>query len=168
MFLPGKPHGYRCLVGYSPWGYRESGTTEHTHSTSCLVLVCLHCWFWGHLLASVYYELFGSLCQGLAYLYSQHLMRLTLSPVMCRDQCIFESEPFTKYFCSNRSYLHITDERYTEGICLLFLIPQPSCSSSNHHCWFLRFNSISPFKFRYLGWWYYPISHLTMEEIDPR
>ena len=29
-FLPGEPHEQRSLVGYSPWGYRESGTTEHT------------------------------------------------------------------------------------------------------------------------------------------
>ena len=167
MFLPGKPHGYRRLVGYSPWGHKESGTTEHTHSTSRLVLLRLPCWFWGRLLASVYYELLESLYQGLAYLYSQHLTHLTLSPVMCRDQCIFESETFTKYFCSNRSYLHITDQGCTEGICLL-LVPQPSCSSSNHHCWFLCFNPINPFKFKYLRWWYYPVSHHTMEEIAPR
>ena len=27
-FLPEKPHGQRSLVGYSPWGHRESDTTE--------------------------------------------------------------------------------------------------------------------------------------------
>ena len=26
-FLPGKPHGQRSLVGCSPWGGKESGTT---------------------------------------------------------------------------------------------------------------------------------------------
>ena len=26
--LPGKPHGRRSLVGYSPWGRKESDTTE--------------------------------------------------------------------------------------------------------------------------------------------
>jgi len=26
--LPGKFHGWRSLVGYSPWGYKESDTTE--------------------------------------------------------------------------------------------------------------------------------------------
>ena len=28
VFLPGEPHGQRSLVGYSPWGHKESDTTE--------------------------------------------------------------------------------------------------------------------------------------------
>ena len=28
IFLPGKSHGWRSLEGYSPWGLRESETTE--------------------------------------------------------------------------------------------------------------------------------------------
>ena len=28
VFLPGKPHGQRSLVGYSPWGYKEPDMTE--------------------------------------------------------------------------------------------------------------------------------------------
>ena len=28
VFLPGKFHGQRSLVGYSPWGCKESDTTE--------------------------------------------------------------------------------------------------------------------------------------------
>ena len=36
VFLPGESHGQKSLVGYSPWGCRESDTTEHaqilTHS----------------------------------------------------------------------------------------------------------------------------------------
>ena len=34
-FLPGKFHGQRGLVGYSPWGCKESDMTEqltHTHT----------------------------------------------------------------------------------------------------------------------------------------
>ena len=30
VFLPGKFHGQRSLVGYSPWGRKESDMTEHT------------------------------------------------------------------------------------------------------------------------------------------
>ena len=30
MFLPGKSHGQRSLVGYSAWGCTESDTTEAT------------------------------------------------------------------------------------------------------------------------------------------
>ena len=33
-FFPGKFHGQRSLVGYSPWGYKASDKTEHTH-TNC-------------------------------------------------------------------------------------------------------------------------------------
>ncbi|KAB0386208.1 hypothetical protein FD755_001164 [Muntiacus reevesi] len=32
VFLPGKSHGQRSLVGYSPWGHKESDTTEHTRT----------------------------------------------------------------------------------------------------------------------------------------
>ena len=34
VFLPGESHGQRSLVGYSPWGRKESGMTEviyHAH-----------------------------------------------------------------------------------------------------------------------------------------
>ena len=31
VFLPGKFHGQRSLVGYSPWGHKELDKTEHTH-----------------------------------------------------------------------------------------------------------------------------------------
>ena len=30
--MPGKSHGQRSLVGYSPWGCKESDTTEQLHS----------------------------------------------------------------------------------------------------------------------------------------
>ena len=32
--LPGKPHGWRSLVGYSPWGRKESDTTVRLHFLS--------------------------------------------------------------------------------------------------------------------------------------
>ena len=32
--LPGKSHGRRSLIGYSPWGRKESDTTERLHFTS--------------------------------------------------------------------------------------------------------------------------------------
>ena len=37
--LAGKSHGWRNLVGYSPWGCKESDTAERLHFTS-LVCVC--------------------------------------------------------------------------------------------------------------------------------
>ena len=39
VFLPGESHGQRSLMGYSPWGHKESDTaeaTQHTH-TECVV-----------------------------------------------------------------------------------------------------------------------------------
>ena len=32
VLLPEKSHGQRCLVGYSPWGRKESDTTERLYS----------------------------------------------------------------------------------------------------------------------------------------
>ena len=40
VFLPGKYHGQRSLVGYNPWGHKESDTTEQLHS--CLHATLLH------------------------------------------------------------------------------------------------------------------------------
>ena len=39
VLLPGKPHGWRSLVGCSQWGRKESDTTEQLHfhfSLSCI------------------------------------------------------------------------------------------------------------------------------------
>ena len=51
VFLPGKSHGRRSLAGYSPWGHKESDTTEllsarahahtHTHTHTLLLLLLL-------------------------------------------------------------------------------------------------------------------------------
>ena len=46
VFLPGKSHGWRSLVGCSPWGREESDTTERLpfhFSLSCIgeVFLCL-------------------------------------------------------------------------------------------------------------------------------
>ena len=37
-FLPGKSHGQRSLIGYSPWVCKESDTTERLHITCCKAL----------------------------------------------------------------------------------------------------------------------------------
>ena len=34
ILLPGKSHGWRSLVGYSPWSRKESNVTEQLHFTS--------------------------------------------------------------------------------------------------------------------------------------
>ena len=32
VFLPKESHGQRSLVGYSPWGHKESGTNSVTNT----------------------------------------------------------------------------------------------------------------------------------------
>ena len=39
VLLPGKFHGQRSLVGYSPWGRKESDTTERLHSFTVYKMV---------------------------------------------------------------------------------------------------------------------------------
>ena len=41
ILLPGKFHGLRSLVGYSPWGHKESDTTERLHFVTILI-IALH------------------------------------------------------------------------------------------------------------------------------
>ena len=36
VLLPGKSHGQRSLVGYRPWGHKESDTTEGPTHTQLL------------------------------------------------------------------------------------------------------------------------------------
>ena len=48
VFLPGESHAQRSLVGYSPWGHKESDTTERltlslfTPNRSVVQVVCAH------------------------------------------------------------------------------------------------------------------------------
>ena len=44
VFLPGKSHGQRSLVGYCPWGRKESDTTERLHFNKWQK--CNHSPFW--------------------------------------------------------------------------------------------------------------------------
>ena len=69
VFLPGCSHGQSSLAGYSPWGCKESDTTEHTHTTHCTglsqTIVDIANIYWGFLGSTIF-------CQA-------HLMcRLTL------------------------------------------------------------------------------------------
>ena len=49
VLLPGEFHGRRSLVGYSPWGRKESDTAEwltytHTYMCVCLCIWCIFFW----------------------------------------------------------------------------------------------------------------------------
>ena len=44
VFLPGESHAQRSLVGYSPWGHKESdttGVTAHMHALWSVEIRCL-------------------------------------------------------------------------------------------------------------------------------
>ena len=43
VFLPGKSHGRRSLVGYSPWGHKESDIAEWLNWTKLNIF----CIYWG-------------------------------------------------------------------------------------------------------------------------
>ena len=49
VFLPGKPHWQRCLVGYSPWGHKESETTSWLNNNNSNVGMLL-----GHLIKNFF------------------------------------------------------------------------------------------------------------------
>ena len=44
VFLPGKPHGQRSLLGYSPRGHTESDMTEWLNNSSSRSNVCISIW----------------------------------------------------------------------------------------------------------------------------
>ena len=39
VVLPGEPHGQRGLEGYSPWGHKESDTTEATFHAHMYIVI---------------------------------------------------------------------------------------------------------------------------------
>ena len=47
IFLPGESHGQRSLVGYSPWGCKESDMTKQLNSNKELALVPNLPFIWG-------------------------------------------------------------------------------------------------------------------------
>ena len=42
VFLPGKPHGQRSQVGYSPWGCKELDMMEHKCMHACIFEIRTH------------------------------------------------------------------------------------------------------------------------------
>ena len=46
VLLPGKSHGRRSLVGYSPWGRKESDMTERLHFTFTRPKTTQECMLW--------------------------------------------------------------------------------------------------------------------------
>ena len=41
VFLPGESYGQRNLMGYSPWGHRDSDMIKHTSSSIIIILLVI-------------------------------------------------------------------------------------------------------------------------------
>ena len=55
VLWPGKSHGRRSLVGYSPWGHKESDTTEWLHFHTFTLSRCsLEIWSLGTVLSGIW------------------------------------------------------------------------------------------------------------------
>ena len=79
VLLPGKSHGCRSLAGYSPWGRKESYTTERLHFLffvrfihiivcSCKLFLFIPLW---NVPQSIVYSVVSKLCERLC---SEHLV----------------------------------------------------------------------------------------------
>ena len=120
VFLPGKSHGQRSLVGYSPWGRKESDTTEQLnnkkHVFRCLriartkqrnsmqvIQVAPHskcCWGFQHQASPCPQEGFSpssfiaaKLCKGVEL--TQKMTAFSFSWQMSPLACLPESKPQT-------------------------------------------------------------------------
>ena len=65
VFLPGEFHGQRSLVGYSPWGHKESDTAERL--TLSLTIPLLRVVFMSSSIVCMIFLETGSLCQLLHF-----------------------------------------------------------------------------------------------------
>ena len=55
--LAWRSHGQRSLAGYSPWGHKESDTTEHAHThIGRALLFSMHTW--SHVQSPGYFGVF--------------------------------------------------------------------------------------------------------------
>ena len=68
VFWPGKFHGQRSMLGFSPWGCKELDTTERL-TVSLSVALCKHClreWLWWNKFGLVQLRTRFSLCIAIA------------------------------------------------------------------------------------------------------
>ena len=70
IFLPGKAHGQRSLVGYSLWGHKESDTTEQLsmNTLSYAVNICLELF-----ICIIFFLVFKTKNLSLLFIFTSHL-----------------------------------------------------------------------------------------------
>ena len=112
VFLPGESHGWRSLVGYNPWGRKESETTEwlHFHFHHLIVLETRN-------LKSTYWQshaLWASR-EGLFFAFSRLQVLLTVFGILCIVGAPLQSLPPSSHSvlpwvcpCSDFPYLIAT------------------------------------------------------------
>ena len=76
VFLPGKSHGRRSLVGYCPWSRRESDTTEQLHFHFSLSSSGPRC------VRTLHYEESWVALHGMAYSFTE------LCKPLCHDKAV--------------------------------------------------------------------------------
>ena len=64
VLLPGESHGQTSLAGYSPWGRKESGTTEHAYMDTASInifffILCIYLFIFGCAESSLLHGLFS-------------------------------------------------------------------------------------------------------------
>ena len=80
VFLPGKVHGQRNLVDYSPWGLKESDMTKQL--STIVYYIYVHPSVNEHWVASITWLLWIVLLGALGYMY---LFKLDFSPDICPE-----------------------------------------------------------------------------------
>ena len=107
VFLPGESHGWRSLVGCSPWGRRESDTTEATWQAAAA-----------------------------AYCFTQWLCQFTFPPTMHKDIPFFTPWPPTlvvsRHFDDSHSKRHEAISLWFWFVDYLLQIEQGRVFSSTH------------------------------------
>ena len=114
VFLPGKSHGWWNLVGYSPWGRKESDTTEQLHFLQSLGNRNL---FWVLELISTYQSLITS--------YTHCRRKLSTQSILQGIHLAGNTQDFTFLTSSLRILKQKLPIHYT---------PSVNPSFSNFHC----------------------------------
>ena len=114
VFLPGKSHGQRSLVGYSPWGQKESDTTEQLkhNIVDPAILTC-------KIIKASHFSYFAYFALAESHTQPIHL-KCVLNP------CVSHSSE-----CSQRSGIHVSSQMrklswISENVpALIFLLKSP-------------------------------------------
>ena len=96
VLLPGKSHGPRSLISYSPWGREESDTTErltHTHSQVTMVFCWISVVFPGHKLRLTIFLLVNFL---IPFWHTSHREIITLVVSRHANMHVFEKIQCTR------------------------------------------------------------------------